>query len=144
MAAVDRRAAALGTAVAGGHRMTLEATRVALSEAIDAVGMAISLAGVAIIALGMLAATYRLMRPATGRQDAYVRYRREVGQAILLGLEFLVAADIIETVAVAPTVENVVVLAGIVSIRTFLSLALQVELEGRWPWQPRREDARAR
>lgn len=117
--------------------MSPEEARAVFSQWIDVGGMAISLAGVAIIAGGMLAATYRVMRAATGDVSRYKLYRRDVGKAILLGLEFLVAADIIETVAVAPTVDNVLVLGGIVLIRTFLSLALQVELEGRWPWQPR-------
>ncbi|HZF78417.1 MAG TPA: DUF1622 domain-containing protein, partial [Rubrivivax sp.] len=95
--------------------MTLEATRSALLEAIDAVGLAISLVGVLIIATGMVVATWRLMRRQPGADtQPYVLYRREVGQAILLGLEFLVAADIIETVALAPTVDNIVVLAGVV------------------------------
>jgi uncharacterized membrane protein len=53
----------------------------------------------------------------------------------LLGLEFLIAGDIIRTVGVAPTLENVFILALIVVIRTFLSMALQLEVEGRWPWQ---------
>ena len=55
--------------------------------------------------------------------------------AILLGLEFLIAGDIIRTVVVAPTLENVLILALIVIIRTFLSMALQLEVEGRWPWR---------
>ena len=53
----------------------------------------------------------------------------------MLGLEFLIAGDIIRTVGVAPTLENVFILALIVVIRTFLSMALQLEVEGRWPWQ---------
>ena len=67
--------------------------------------------------------------------DPYRRLRQDIGRGILLGLEFLVAADIIRTVAVTPTMEGVKVLGLIVVIRTFLSMALQVELEGRWPWQ---------
>ncbi|MGD2103726.1 MAG: DUF1622 domain-containing protein [Anaerolineae bacterium] len=66
---------------------------------------------------------------------AYRRYRERLGQAILLGLEFLVAADIIGTVAVDPTFRNVGILGAIVAIRTFLSFALEVEIQGRWPWQ---------
>lgn len=58
-----------------------------------------------------------------------------MGRSILLGLEFLVAADIINTVAVDPTLESLVVLGGIVLIRTFLSFALEVEIEGRLPWR---------
>jgi uncharacterized membrane protein len=58
-----------------------------------------------------------------------------LGQSILLGLEFLVAADIIRTVAVSPTLESVTVLAAIILIRTFLSFSLELEITGRWPWQ---------
>jgi uncharacterized membrane protein len=68
-------------------------------------------------------------------EDAYHRYRKHLGRAILLGLELFVAADIIGTVAVEPTFRNVGVLAGIVLIRTFLSFSLEVEVNGRWPWQ---------
>jgi uncharacterized membrane protein len=129
----------------GGGAMEPGDARILFNHAIDAAGLAISLAGVAVIAGGILLATWRVLgRPQRGDADRYVRYRREVGQAILLGLEFLVAADIIETVAVAPTAQNVVVLGGIVLIRTFLSIALQVELEGRWPWHSARADARER
>jgi len=112
--------------------------RAELNEAMDLVGSAISAAGVAVIVGGMLLATWRFVRrQRSSAEDRYVAYRHDVGRAILLGLEFLVAADIIETVGVAPTLDNVIVLGGIVLIRTFLSVALQVELEGRWPWQRR-------
>ena len=63
--------------------------------------------------------------------------RQDLGRGILLGLEILIAADIIRTVAITPTLDGVLVLGVIVLIRTFLSMALQVELEGRWPWQSR-------
>ncbi len=103
---------------------------------------AIEAAGIAAIMLGILLATLRFavrrLRGAAGRLT-FQTYRGDVGRAILLGLEFLVAADIIATVAIDPTLESVAVLAGIVAIRTFLSVALEVEIEGRWPWQPRRE-----
>ena len=65
----------------------------------------------------------------------YQRYRQDLGRAILLGLEVLVAADIVRTVAFTPTTDSVIVLAMIVAIRTFLSWSLALELEGRWPWQ---------
>jgi uncharacterized membrane protein len=68
-------------------------------------------------------------------QEAYRALRNRLGAAILLGLELLVAADIIRTVAEAPTLQKVIVLGLIVLIRTFLSFTLEVELEGRWPWQ---------
>ena len=70
-----------------------------------------------------------------GFQDLSARLRRQVGRAILLGLEFLVAADIIGTVAVQPTLRSVSVLGLIVLVRTFLSMALEIEMEGRLPWR---------
>lgn len=65
----------------------------------------------------------------------YLSCRGRLGRGILIGLEFLVAADIINTVAVQPSFRSVGVLAVIVLIRTFLSLTLEVEMNGRWPWQ---------
>ena len=98
----------------------------------------IELIGVAIIAAGAVITLaiffYQLVR----RQDldkAVADLRSDLGRAILLGLEFLVAADIINTVAIEPTLDSVIVLGGIVLIRTFLSFSLEVEIEGRWPWQ---------
>ena len=67
--------------------------------------------------------------------DAYEQYKVHLGKALLLGLEFLVAADIIRTVALEPTLQNVVILGLLVVVRTFLSWSLVVEIEGRWPWQ---------
>ncbi|MGE0403506.1 MAG: DUF1622 domain-containing protein [Kofleriaceae bacterium] len=78
----------------------------------------------------------------SGGAAVFRSFRNQLGRAILLGLEFLVAADIIRTVSEVPTLEKVVVLAVIVLIRTFLSFALEVELEGRWPWQKSKEQAR--
>ena len=67
--------------------------------------------------------------------DGYAAFRLYLVRALLLGLEVLVAADVIRTVAVSPTLNSVAVLAAIVAIRTFLSWSLILELEGRWPWQ---------
>ena len=67
--------------------------------------------------------------------DAYVQYKVRLGRALLLGLELLVAADIIRTVALEPTLPNVMILAVLVVVRTFLSWSLIVEMEGRWPWK---------
>ncbi len=74
----------------------------------------------------------------TGRHTAnpYQRYKIFLGRALSLGLEFLVAADVIRTVIVAPTLQNVGILGAIIVIRTVLSWSLVVEMEGRWPWQP--------
>jgi uncharacterized membrane protein len=68
-------------------------------------------------------------------QDAYHSFRADLGRAILLGLELLVIADIIGTVAMQPTLQNLGVLAAIVAIRTLLSFALELEVSGCWPWQ---------
>jgi len=70
--------------------------------------------------------------------DVYRRFREQLGRSILLGLEFLVAADIIRTGAVTPDARSVAVLGGIVLIRTFLSFSLQLEVTGYWPWQSAR------
>lgn len=103
------------------------------------VGLGFDATGVMVIAGGVLMAAARLAAAlAAGPVDSR-RFRQDFGGAIVLGLEFLVAGDIIRTVVVAPTLENVAVLAIIVVIRTVLSMALQVEIEGRWPWQ--RHDA---
>ncbi len=101
----------------------------------NAVSYAVDAVGVAVIVAGLLYALARFAFVRPGAESRYRRLRQDVGRGILLGLEFLIAADIIRTVAVAPTLDNVLVLGVIVLIRTFLSMALQVELEGRWPWQ---------
>ena len=81
-------------------------------------------------------AVIRLMRH---EADVYRRVREVLGRSILLGLELLVAGDIVRTVAAKPTLVSVEVLGAIVLIRTFLSLSLEVEITGRWPWQKRTE-----
>ena len=111
-----------------------------IREAIEGVGWAVDVLGVAVLLLGVLFSFGVFARELVRRTlfpDAYRGLRRSLGRAILLGLEILVAADIIRTVAVEPTLDSVVVLALIVSVRTFLSFSLEVELEGRWPWQRR-------
>lgn len=108
------------------------------AEWVELAGKTIDAAGIVIIIGGALLATLDFLnrlRLNQGMQIAYRSYRVGLGRAILLGLELLVAADIIRTVAIAPTFESVGVLAAIVIIRTFLSTALEVELEGRWPWR---------
>lgn len=87
----------------------------------------------------VVALTRYLLRYAsqqTGRGELYHELKVSLGKALLLGLEVLVAADIIHTVALEATLESVLVLGLLVIIRTFLSWALLVEIEGRWPWQP--------
>lgn len=102
------------------------------------------LAGIAVIVLGALVSVANAAFCWTGwshpgggtaADDRIATFRKSLGRSILMGLELLVAADIIRTVAVAPTVENALVLGGIVLIRTFLSMSLEVEIEGKWPWR---------
>jgi uncharacterized membrane protein len=111
----------------------------AFGDAIEVVGKAADGVGVAVIAVGVLASAGMCVRDlrTDDARSLYRALRQRVGRAILLGLEILVAADIIRTVAVSPTLESAGVLAIIVAIRTMLSFSLEVELEGRWPWQPR-------
>jgi uncharacterized membrane protein len=110
-------------------------------EVMDGIGRAVDAVGVFVIVAGAILATGRFLVKRHGlASKSYRLYRQDLGRAILLGLEFLIAGDIIRTVVVAPTLENIVILGLIVLIRTFLSMALQLEVEGRWPWQ-RAEEA---
>ena len=105
-------------------------------EIMDVVGTAVDTAGVSVIVIGAIIATTRFLFQRRGETTILFRlYRQDMGRAILLGLEFLVAGDIIRTVVVDPTFDNVIVLGLIVLIRTFLSMSLQLELDGRWPWR---------
>ncbi|WP_416063522.1 DUF1622 domain-containing protein [Rhodococcus indonesiensis] len=108
-----------------------------LARVLETVGGAVDVVGVAVIVVGAAVASWIALRSWRRSPGApiYERYRRDLGRSILLGLEFLVAADIIKTVAVTPTFTSVGVLAIIVLIRTFLSWSLQLEISGRWPWQ---------
>ena len=108
------------------------------------VAVLFELAGIGAIILGTLFAAGQFVTNLTGlmrteriagKRDAVSAFRKALGRSILLGLELLVAADIIRTVAVEPTMQSVLVLGVIVLIRTFLSFSLEVEIEGRWPWQ---------
>ena len=112
--------------------------RTVLDTYVPLVVQAIELVGVTIIALGS-AITLALFLVALARrvkvEDAIGCFRSDLGRTILLGLEFLVAADIISTVVIDLTLESVAALAGIVFIRTLLSFSLEAEIDGRWPWQ---------
>ena len=109
------------------------------------VAKAIELVGIAIIALGAVINLGQFAIRSFGANkdgDALATLRSDFGRSILLGLEFLIAADIINTVAVTPTLQSVIVLGAIVLIRTFLSFSLELEIEGRWPWQRRADEKR--
>jgi uncharacterized membrane protein len=103
-------------------------------QIIDAIGRVFESAGVVAVIVGCV---FALAGYVLGKRDddAYAMVRRRIGRSILLGLELFVAGDIIRTVTVSPTFTTVGVLAVIVLIRTFLSFTLEVEIEGRWPWQ---------
>ena len=102
-------------------------------QIMDIVGTSVDGVGVFIVVGGALFATLRLtLRRMQGAGSYYLSYRQDVGRAILLGLEFLIAGDLIRTVVVAPTMQNVAVLGLIVLIRTFLSLSLQLHVMARW------------
>ena len=99
---------------------------------------AIELVGVAIIAVGAFVTLAIFLMHLARREEtdrAIGQFRSSLGRTILVGLEFLVAADIINTVVIDMTLENVASLAIIVFIRTLLSFSLEAEIDGRWPWQ---------
>jgi uncharacterized membrane protein len=105
------------------------------TEVVEAIGLVIDGLGVLAIVLGLLLPTLWFAAASRREPNSFHRYRQNLGRGILLGLEFLVAADIIRTVAVTPTLQGVLILGLIVLVRTFLSISLQVEVEGRWRWQ---------
>lgn len=106
-----------------------------VAEAGKIAGAILELTGIAVIALGTLTAFIRAAIELFQRQEFYRDLRQRLGRSVLLGLELLVGADIIRTVTTRPDLQRVFVLALIVLIRTFLSFSLEMELEGKWPWQ---------
>ncbi len=118
-------------------------TEINFDDLMEAVVRGFEVGGVAILVVGSLAAfvsaavSYRRV----GGRRAYEGARRNVGRAILLGLEFLIIADIVMTITVDPTLKSATALGVIVLVRTFLSFSLEIELEGSLPW--RRQAARA-
>lgn len=118
-----------------------EGPRGALAQVAEMITTGIEAAGVGIIVAAALIATALFLRDgfgAAGWGTAYERYRANLGRGILLGLELLVAADIVGTVAAPLDIRTIGVLAIIVLIRTFLSFSLEVEIKGHWPWQDSR------
>ncbi|MEX2479947.1 MAG: DUF1622 domain-containing protein [Gammaproteobacteria bacterium] len=110
----------------------------AYREVVGLVGLAIETVGVAVIVAGTMYSLWRFAartQPCGARSYTYLR--QDVGRSILLGLEFFIGGDIVRTVAVTLSLESVALLGLIVLIRTFLSMALHVEVEGCWPWQLR-------
>jgi uncharacterized membrane protein len=103
---------------------------------IEVTGAAVIVAGVIKVAVTRGTVRYLLQLEKAG---AYESYKHQLGKSLLLGLEFLVAGDVVRTVALDPTLDHVAVLGLLVLIRTFLSWSLAVEIERRWPWQARAE-----
>lgn len=122
----------------------METVILQVEDLFQAVGVGFDILGVLVILFGVVAATVRYGRRQIGgapdmvsRTSPYRRYKVEIGLALLLGLEVLVAADIIKTVALEPNFTSLGILAALVVIRTFLSWTLVLEIEGRFPWQSR-------
>ena len=101
---------------------------------INLVGNGIEIFGVLVIVLGICWSTFLFIQHRTPEQE-YDNYKIRIGRSLLLGLEVLVAADIVKTIALDLTFVSLGLLAGLVLIRTFLSWTLVLEIEGRWPWQ---------
>ena len=116
------------------------------TEIISVAGYAIEAIGVLVIVAGCVISSVIFIRCYRRLPEsvAYRTYRRQLGRSIIMGLEFLITGDIIRTVIVADTLENVSMLGFIILIRTFLNvtLHLEVEVEGRWPWQREENDAK--
>lgn len=116
------------------RRAALESTAILVKH----VASFLELLGIAVLVTGCLYAMFLFLRNFLSQENdpnAYQTFRTGLGRAIMLGLEFLVGADIINSVAVDPTYEGVGVLGMVVLIRTFLSFTFQVEIDGRLPWQ---------
>jgi uncharacterized membrane protein len=110
-----------------------------LAEWITAIGVGIEVFGVLVILVGIILASLNFIRASqTDFTSRFRQYKIRLGQSLLLGLEILVAADIVRTVALEPNFTNLGVLGLLVLIRTFLSWTLELEVTGHWPWQPAR------
>ncbi len=106
-------------------------------QIISAIGYAIEVVGVIVIVVGIVRSGYRSMRslPARDRDSVFAEFRHDFAQSTLVGMDFLVAGDIIQTVIVSHSLVDISTLALLVAIRTLLAFTLHLELEGRWPWQ---------
>lgn len=114
-----------------------------LKEIIEIITRLIEIAGVLIMVIGIVYGSFAFLTSIQkSDHNAYDTYRTRIGRSILLGLELLVAADILNTVAIKPTMKSVLVLGLIVIIRTFLSFSLEIELEGKLPWRRKENSTR--
>jgi uncharacterized membrane protein len=117
--------------------MTMLAAGTTFGRVVDTVGKTIEAIGIAVTVVVVVGALVLFAKSIThgDYEDAFTTVRRNVGQGVLLGLELLVAGDIGRTVAIDPTPTSIAVLGGIVLIRTFLSVTIDTEVNGRWPWK---------
>ncbi|MDH4230465.1 MAG: DUF1622 domain-containing protein [Nitrospirota bacterium] len=107
-----------------------------LREWIELASQGVEMLAVVIMVSMIVFGTIRwIFRYRTNMESGYERYRVVLGKTLLIGLELLVAADIIRTVAIDLTLTNIALLAALVVVRTFLGWSLTVEIEGHWPWQ---------
>jgi uncharacterized membrane protein len=117
-----------------------------VSKVVDGLGVAVIVVGLVVSSLQFIWSEFKQWRgkvpPGNSLAHPYEYYRASLGRSILIGLEFLIAGDIIRTVAVSPTFYNLGTLAILVVIRSFLSWGLSMEIEGRWPWQAPRPGAK--
>lgn len=122
--------------------LTMEARAIVL-HTLHWIASIVEVLGVAVILVGVMAASvWSTQQMYRGEwRGAFRSYRANLGRGILLGLEFLIAADIIGMVAIVPTLDRLAVLGLIIVIRTFLSFSLQIEIDGRLPWRRERSDA---
>ena len=111
-----------------------------IREWIEWATLGVEVLAVAIMVVFIFIGTTRwLLHSAKKIEGAYERYRVVLGKTLLVGLELLVAADIIRTVALDLTLINIALLGALVAVRTFLGWSIVIEIEGRWPWQKAKE-----
>ena len=114
----------------------MESASELLRPVMEGAAFGVEALAVTVIVISVVYGTVRfLMRVGRSGDEAYRAYKEHLTKALLLGLEFLVAADIVRTVAIETTLDYVAILGALVVVRTFLSWSLVVEMDGRWPWQ---------
>ena len=108
-----------------------------LPNILETITKIIEFIGLNIMLLGFLISTFRYVafRRKKSRRDRIKEFRSSMGRAIIIGLEILVAATIVKTITVDPTIYSIGLLLGMIIIRTIISWTIATELEGHWPWQ---------
>ena len=126
--------------------ITIEADWLSAFFRLAVIGLELAGTLTILVAAGLATFLFARRARAGDRTEAYSTFRSALGRSILLGLEFLVAGDIVKSLVINPTLDDLIVLAGLVLVRTFLSISLGVEINGHWPWEETRmarEKARA-